>query len=129
MSGKVVRFEDLVAWQMAMELTARVYELTELPAVQRDFALVDQLRRAAISVPSNIAEGFERGTRAEFHHFLSIAKASCAELRTQLYILARVKKADPKQVEAVEDVARIIGKLRVTVGKQRSHSSSPIPHT
>jgi four helix bundle protein len=74
MSPRVERFEDFIAWQKAMDLTVDVYALTRRAPFSRDFALVDQSHRAAISVASNIAEGFDRGTRAEFHRFLSIAQ-------------------------------------------------------
>ncbi len=67
-------------------LTRKVYAVTEQGKFGRDFGLRDQVRRAAVSIMSNIAEGFERGRPAEFHQFLSIAKGSCAELRTQLYV-------------------------------------------
>ncbi len=80
------RFEDLLVWQRARELTRVIYELTQGGAFARDFGLRDQIRRAAVSVMSNIAEGFERGSDTEFGHFLSIAKGSCGEVRCQLYV-------------------------------------------
>ena len=86
MSKKIEGFEDLLAWQKARALTALIYRITGERALARDFGLRNQIRRTAVSVMSNIAEGFERGRPAEFHQFLSIAKASCAELRSQLYV-------------------------------------------
>ena len=86
MSGKVERFEDLVAWQKARGLTKAIYEMTGKGDIVKDFGLKDQMRRASVSIMSNIAEGFERNRPAEFHQFLSIAKGSCAELRAQLYV-------------------------------------------
>ena len=83
---KVTRFEDLVAWRKARGLTKAIYEVTKQGSFAKDFGLSGQIQRASISIMSNIAEGFERGTRAEFHHFLSMAKASCAEVRSQLYV-------------------------------------------
>jgi four helix bundle protein len=80
------RFEDLLVWQKARDLTRAIYELTSAPPFNRDFALRDQLRRAAVSVMSNIAEGYEREGDSEFGHFLSIAKGSCGEVRSQLYV-------------------------------------------
>ena len=80
------RFEDIEAWQLARELTQRVYRATRDGDFARDAALRNQIRRAAISITSNIAEGFERRTRAEFARFLDIAKASNAEVRSQLYV-------------------------------------------
>ena len=74
MSGKVERFEDLVAWQKARVLTKAIYEMMGQGDIVKDFGLKDQMRRAAVSIMSNIAEGFERNRPAEFHQFLSIAK-------------------------------------------------------
>src|SRR5579871_6483852 len=82
MGTEIRRFEDLIAWQKARTLTAAVYRVTAEGPFSRDFALRDQIRRAAISVMSNIAEGFERGKPTEFHNFLCIAKGSCAEIRS-----------------------------------------------
>ena len=84
--GKIEKFEDLIAWQKARELTNQIYEITRHNDFTRDFGLKNQIQRASVSIMSNIAEGFERGGRAEFHQFLSIAKASCAEVRSQLYV-------------------------------------------
>ena len=80
------RFEDLLVWQKSRELTRVIYELTNSRRFRRDFGLCDQIRRAAVSVMSNIAEGFERDGDPEFSHFLSIAKGSCGEIRCQLYV-------------------------------------------
>ncbi len=84
--AKVDRFEDLIAWQKARELIRAVYEVTRLGVFAKDYNLSGQIQRAAVSIMSNIAEGFERGGRGEFHQFLSTAKASCAEVRSQLYV-------------------------------------------
>src|ERR1041384_6988588 len=83
--SKVERFEDLIAWQKA-RLTRRVYELTRIGGWAKDFGLSSQIQRASVSIMSNIAEGFERNRHGEFHGFLSPAKASCAEVRSQLYV-------------------------------------------
>ena len=123
MSRKVERFEDLIAWQKAMDVAVEIYELTRKRPFSRDFALTDQIRKAANSVPSNISEGFERGTRAEFHHFLSIAKASCAEMRSHLYLAERLGYVDEATAQEsrrrAEEVGRIIGGLRMAVAAQR----------
>lgn len=79
-------FEELPVWQKARELVNYVYSLTRKDIFSRDFSLVDQIRRASTSVMSNIAEGFERGSNAEFIQFLYISKGSAGEARTQLYI-------------------------------------------
>jgi four helix bundle protein len=78
-------FEELPVWQKARELVKFIYALTKEEAFRKDFSLVDQIRRAAISVLSNIPEGFERGSNAEFIQFLYIAKGSAGEVRAQLY--------------------------------------------
>jgi len=79
-------FEEIECWKKARMLTRRIYEVTNNNAFARDYALKDQIRRAAISVMSNIAEGYDRSGTAEFIHFLSTAKGSAAEVRCQLYI-------------------------------------------
>ncbi|SRR5579871_46782 len=79
-------FEELNVYQKARQLTNEVYSLTRKIPFAKDYGLVDQVRRSSISVMSNIAEGFERGTRPEFVRFLYIAKGSCGELRSQLEI-------------------------------------------
>lgn len=81
----VKRFEDLICWQEGRKLINLIYKLTQQKSFT-DFSLKDQIQRAAISIISNIAEGFERGTKEEFVWFLYIAKGSCGEVRTQLYI-------------------------------------------
>jgi four helix bundle protein len=125
---KVERFEDLIAWQKSMDLAVRVYEIAGAGKIAKRFALRDQMERAALSVPSNVAEGFERGSRAEFHRFLSIAKASCAELRTQLYFSHRLQYLDDATLRQTlgdaEEVGRVIGKLRKSVGPQREPKAS-----
>jgi four helix bundle protein len=72
MAEKVERFEDLITWQKARELTKRIYLLSMGKHFAADYGLTNQLRRSAVSVPSNIAEGFERGRRAEFHQWSSV---------------------------------------------------------
>ena len=82
----IQNFEDLNVWQRTRELSGSVYELTKKKDFSKDYSLVDQIRRSSISVLSNIAEGFERGSNKEFIQFLYIAKGSCGEVRSQLYI-------------------------------------------
>lgn len=80
------RFEDLHTWQAARELVKMVYEVTNLPAFSRDFGLRDQIRRAAVSVMSNIAEGFGAGSDADFVRFLGYARRSNSEVQSQCYV-------------------------------------------
>jgi len=83
--SKVERFEDLKVWQAARESVAAIYEISANSSFSRDYALRDQIRRAAVSVPSNIAEGFSRHSNKEFIQFLFFAKGSAAEVQSQLY--------------------------------------------
>ncbi len=120
---KIDRFEDLIAWQKARELTKAIYEATEQGKFSRDYGLKDQIRRAAVSVMSNIAEGFDRGGRSEFHQFLVIAKGSCAELRSQLYVAKDVGYIGKESFETLYskavETSRIISGLRSAVHKQK----------
>ena len=123
MSGGVTRFEDLVAWQGARALSAAVYQITNSRPFSADFALRDQIRRAAVSVLSNIAEGFERARPTEFHQFLSMAKGSCAELRSQLYVALDAGYLSKDSFDALllqaEEVGRLIGGLRASIERRR----------
>ena len=121
---KVARkFEDLIAWQKARALTREIYKATGRGSFARDYGLCDQIRRAAVSIMSNLAEGFERGKRSEFHQFLSVAKSSCAELRSQLYVAMDAQHISQENclrlLAQAEEVARIIGGLRSAVQRQR----------
>jgi four helix bundle protein len=124
MTNRVERFEDLVAWQKARALTRAIYETTRQGGFAKDFGLSSQIQRAAVSVMSNIAEGFERGSHGEFHQFLSVAKASCGELRSQLYVALDIGYLDQTRFDTLladaQEVARIIGGLRAAVGRQRN---------
>jgi four helix bundle protein len=121
--SKIERFEGLIAWQKARALTRAIYEVTRQGPFAKDFGLAGQIQRAAVSIMSNVAEGFERGGRGEFHQFLSTAKASCAELRSQLYVALDVGYLDQRKFDDLlrqaEEVARIIGGLRASIARQR----------
>jgi four helix bundle protein len=84
--AKIERFEDMLSWQKARELTRYVYKVSKQEDFVKDFELRGQIRGASISIMSNIAEGFERGGDKEFSQFLSTAKGSCGEVRSQLYV-------------------------------------------
>jgi len=105
------RFEDLLMWQRARQLANLIYKLTEQPAF-RDASLRNQMRRAAVSVMSNIAEGFGRGSNEELDRFLFIAKGSAAEVQSQLYLsldLKYVSKLDFDQAAKLcDETARMI---------------------
>ena len=122
-AGRIEKFEDLIAWQRARELTKNIYRVTKIGEFSKDFGLRDQIRRASVSIMSNIAEGFERGGRSEFHQFLVIAKGSCAELRSQLYAGLDAEYIDTGTFQSLDGLAketsRLIGGLRAAVYKQK----------
>lgn len=124
---KVEKFEDLIVWQKARELTRQIYRLTREGLLSKDYGLCDQIRRAAVSVMSNVAEGFDRGSRAEFHKFVVIAKGSCAEIRSQLHVALDAGYIDPNQFDQLYgmalEVSRILGGLRASLQRQRDQQS------
>ena len=130
---KVERFEDLIAWQKARVLAQTVYTMTRERTFAKDIGLSGQVQRAAISIMANIAEGFERNRSGEFHQFLSVAKGSCAEVRSHLYAAHDAGYLDKGRFTQLlvqaEEVGRIIGGLRVSVAGQkrqlRNSNSSP----
>ena len=111
----IKRFEDIGAWQEGRKLVRAIYQASCAGNFARDFALRDQIRRAAISIPSNIAEGFERDGNREFYQFLSLAKGSCGEVRTQLYLALDEAYLTTSQFdslsEAVLRISRMVASL------------------
>jgi four helix bundle protein len=120
--GGVERFEDLIAWQKARELTKAIYGVTQAGAFGKDFGLTGQIQRASVSIMSNLAEGFERSSDGDFHRFLVMAKASCAEVRSQLYIaldIGYLNAEEFHQLQAqAQEVARLVGGLRASVERK-----------
>ena len=115
----IKRFEDIDAWKYARSFVSSVYAVSGTGRFERDFALRDQIRKAVISIPSNIAEGFERYRPREFQQFLSIAKASCAEVRSQLYLAHDIGYVDIQTLATLLDegkeVARSITRFRSSI--------------
>lgn len=99
--SKVERFEDLKVWQAARDAVTAVYQLSSTSSFSRDYALRDQIRRAAVSVPSNVAEGFSRHSNKEFIQFLFIAKGSAAEVQSQLYLALDQKYISQEEFDDV----------------------------
>ena len=108
---RIKKFEDLESWKKARQLTNKIYEATAEGSFTRDFGLKDQIRRASISILSNIAEGFERGGDKEFLQFLAVAKGSCGEVRAQLYIAADQGYLSQDSFERLFNSANEIGRL------------------
>ena len=99
----ILKFEDIIAWQKALELSDLIYEYSNKDKFSKDFGLRDQMRRASISVVSNIAEGFEREGNNQFIYFLLVAKASAGELRAQLYIARNQKYISIEEFEQLNN--------------------------
>ena len=106
----VQRFEDLDVWKRAKSLANLVYDFSESGQFARDFGLRDQMRRAAVSIMSNIAEGFESKTQATFINYLSHAKASSGELRAQLYLAHDRNYISTEQFKEASEMAEICSK-------------------
>ncbi|MFI5330240.1 MAG: four helix bundle protein [Desulfobaccales bacterium] len=90
MTKKIESFEDLLVWQKGMKIVRQVYLITRDGKLSKDFGMRDQLRGAALSIPSNIAEGFERASRKEYLNFLNIAKGSAGEVRSLLRVAVEI---------------------------------------
>jgi len=120
--SKVDKFEDLIAWQKARTLTKAIYNESRQTAFAKDFGLAGQIQRATVSIMSNIAEGFERSSLKEFHKFLSMAKSSCAEVRSHLYVALDIGYLSGKTFQGLsqqaQEVARIVGGLRSSIGRK-----------
>lgn len=110
--SKIGRFEDLELWQISRNLVRHIYKMTSGSTLSKDFGLTNQMQRCAVSIMSNIAEGFERKSKKEFIQFLYIAKGSCGELRSQLYIaldLSHICKSEfDEYFELTEKVSKSI---------------------
>lgn len=104
-------FEDLIVWQQAMLLARETYKLVKLLPIEERYALSDQMRRAAVSIPSNIAEGQARNTSKEFVQFLYIAKGSNAELLTQLILCVDFEYLTEKQIYHAKQLSYKVAQL------------------
>lgn len=120
---KITRFEDLLVWQKSRTLAFSVYQVTGSGRFSRDFGLRDQVRRAAVSVMSNIAEGFGRYSRPEVRRFVTIARGSIAEVQSQLYLardLDYLTEADHRSLNTrCVEVDRMLAALRTSLDRDR----------
>jgi four helix bundle protein len=108
MKRKIECFEDLFIWQKAVEFAKEIYFITEKKGLKNDFGLKNQMRDSAVSISSNIAEGFERRSRKEYLNFLNIAKGSAGEVRSQLYIAFEVGYLEKVELENLREKARFL---------------------
>jgi four helix bundle protein len=126
MENKIYSYKDLIVWQKSVELAITIYKLTEKFPKTEIYGLMSQMRRAAISIPSNIAEGRKRGSIKDFRQFLIIAYSSGAELETQLEIVKNLpfgKSLDYSKVDSLLlEVMKILNKI-LSKFKGQQHSS------
>ena len=122
----VRKFEDLIAWQKARVLTKQIYLLSKQAPFSKDFGLSGQIQRAAVSIMSNIAEGFDRASSKEYLQFLAIAQSSCSEVISHLYVAYDIDYLPEPQFlklrSQVEEITRIIGGLQRSIKKCIVHS-------
>lgn len=122
----VYNYEDLLVWQKSMDLVEEVYRLIKLLPKEENFGICSQMRRAVISIPSNIAEGQSRHTTKEFVNFLSIANGSKSELRTQIQICIRLEYITENEAEKAMSLCEEVSKmLSALVTKLQSGNSKP----
>lgn len=116
-------YKDLIVWQKSMDLVAKIYQITSKLPSEEQFGLVTQVRRSAVSIPSNIAEGRGRGTKKDYASFLRTAYSSASELETQILIIEQLKLAKGKALtEAKEQLTEVLKMLFVMI---RNMSTSP----
>lgn len=115
-------YKDLIVWQKSMELARIIYRLTSRFPRDEVFGLTNQIRRVVVSIPSNIAEGFGRGSDREFIHFLRIAKGSAAEVETQILISEDLHYVSPGDAQTAlslcDEILRMLGTMIVKIGKR-----------
>jgi four helix bundle protein len=99
---KIERFEDIEAWQKARELAGEVYKVSSVGSLNKDFGLRDQIRRAAVSVMANIAEGFGRRTNKDFANYLYTAKGSSMEMISHMYVVLDQKHIEKEKFESIK---------------------------
>lgn len=108
-------YKDVGAWQKSMDLVAEVYKLVKLLPKEETYALSDQMRRAVVSIPSNISEGYGRNSTREYIQFLSIARGSCFELETQLQACVRIKYLTEEQIKISSDLLAEIIRMMLSI--------------
>jgi four helix bundle protein len=116
MSGRIEKFEDLLVWKEAMRLSVQLYRCLK---DCKNYGFRDQIQRSVISIPSNIAEGFERQSNKEFIQYLYIAKGSCGELRTQLHIAFEINLVEKSKCEEYLECTRKISAMLYQLIKTR----------
>jgi four helix bundle protein len=123
MEGRIISYKDLIVWQKAVDLTVEIYNLTKDFPTAEQYGLTSQMRRAAVSIASNIAEGKTRRTQKDFHNFLGIAFASAAELETQLIIAKRLSYGKNEKYIIVDSVFSEVVRMLNSIFHKTSSSN------
>ena len=120
--GKFSSFEEINSWQKSRVFIKHIYQITENPNFKKDFDFVRQIRRASLSISSNVAEGFERNSDKEFIYFLYVAKASAGEVRSQLYLAFDLEYITKQEfellLESVTEISRLLSGLIKYLGSK-----------
>ena len=124
MSEEIRSYRDLIVWQKAMDLCEGVYGLARKLPIEERYALSDQMRRASVSIPSNIAEGRARQGKKEFSHFFSIAQGSIAELETQVLLAVRMKLIKDSDAQKVLDLATEVSRMLMSLKNRMTVSNT-----
>ena len=126
--AKVEHFEDLEVWKLARRLTGKIYSLSRTGSFAKDFGFRDQICRAAVSIVSNIAEGFERRSNSQFMQFLCIANGSAGEVRAQLYVALDLGYVSQAQFQEVFDDVICVGKMLTSLTRHLRTYRKPPNH-
>jgi four helix bundle protein len=120
-------YKDLIVWKKSVKLVMQVYDYIQAFPKNESYVLSDQMRRAVVSIPSNIAEGYERMTTAEYIRFLSIARGSKAELETQLHICNQLKLGNMEKnvvlQSSCEEIGKMLNSMVYTLNSKQQHKS------
>lgn len=109
--GDIKDYRDLIVWQKSMDLVVEIYKITEIYPKSERFGLVSQMQRSAVSIPSNIAEGYRRGTKKDYRNFVLIAYGSSSELETQVEIAKRLQYISQEQCGKIDQLLLEVAKM------------------
>ena len=123
MTSSVESYKDLIVWQKSMDLVESIYRISELLPSKEQFGLISQMRRAAVSIPSNIAEGYGRHSSGSYAQFLSIARGSLLELETQIELCIRLKyiqQSDSVNIlNSIVEISKMLTSLITKIGSRQ----------
>ena len=130
--GAITRFEDIEAWQLARLLVSATFEICKTTPLRREYGLKDQIQRSAVSIMANIAEGFGRRGHQEFIQYLRIARGSCSEVQSHLYVALDAGHIDQETFRSMQDQATLVGRkisafIQYLNSTSRSRNKKPSP--